>query len=438
MELTALLSFALIPGLIFAALALVRFNDSRTWTAGYLPVVILLLAGFCGAVPLAFLEKTPFVYYNDLILILFMIGLSHQRLRHPARFFDSFREIVKPVLPLVLAMALYFFFSLASLYNSPDVLRSLAVLVTLGKSFLVFMFCLSFLRNRERDILTLLKVLPWFGLYLAAVIYISAHFQMGIGLADLLDWNKGYHIKSSIRTYLGNSNYLAGLLALILPLAIGAGVMEKGFKKALIWICATGIILGLIMTGSHGALLAILLSYGLIGFWFLTKKRAATLCFGILSILAVLYGINDRLILESYNHASHSLQNRLALLQIGSNLFLDNFWLGIGRGISRNEFLATHVHNSLLAAFIESGILGGTAFLALFTILFITLRHKRLIQTNRDLKIISTSILFSFGIALIHSQGEPLLENNLYDLFFWTLMGVQCALPEPVQPRVAG
>jgi O-antigen ligase len=228
------------------------------------------------------------------------------------------------------------------------------------------------------------------------------------------------------------------MLALLLPLTIASTVIERsGWRKILSYCCILVMGLALLVTSSHGAVLSLILSYLLIAVFFYPLRRKIVILFMVVFAAGILYGLQTPVFKKSYQHAYHSLLGRLGLFQSGWELFEDHFLIGIGRGISRSEITSTNVHNSILTAFLETGIGGGMSFLAILVIVLNRVRKNAIsLAYHEEWSPISKGIFISLGTAVLHSQVEILFEKNLYDLFFWSLAGLGFVLPLDLNTRL--
>jgi len=126
----------------------------------------------------------------------------------------------------------------------------------------------------------------------------------------------------------------------------------------------------------------------------------------------------------------HSYLGRIALWQKGLVLFSDKAFLwGIGPGISRYLFKATSVHNSILTTYLETGILGGSVFVASMLILMVGLIKKFFRLQKHEITTCNSSSLFlgiliGIMVGIVNSMVEPLLGKCTYDAMFWSLVAI--------------
>lgn len=185
-----------------------------------------------------------------------------------------------------------------------------------------------------------------------------------------------YRVKNAVVLPLGASNYLAGFLVVALLVAVWS-VRRDAFLRAPALLVAGG----LLATMSRGALLAVLVV--LLGQVIGRRVGArAGLVAGAglaLVTVALLVAVNlDGVVVDSAPDALQTpTDERMHLLHDAGEAFLANPLLGVG--INRFATVATtsvvhdHAHNMVMHALATTGLLGTTAYLALWITLFVRL-----------------------------------------------------------------
>jgi tetratricopeptide (TPR) repeat protein len=141
----------------------------------------------------------------------------------------------------------------------------------------------------------------------------------------------------------GHQNYVAGYIALTLPIVLGLWMVHGGWKRWL-WFIGLGIqILDLYTTSSRGGWIAVILGFLVFFFplvWFYRSRLRIPVILGMLGILGLLiFSIvkNDRLrpffmALGTGDLENSQLTYRIITNTIGWNMGLSRPWTGLGLG----------------------------------------------------------------------------------------------------------
>lgn len=158
------------------------------------------------------------------------------------------------------------------------------------------------------------------------------------------------------------------------------------------YIATIGYFIGVfivVLSASKGPFLTLIL---LTILYFLLKGKKASLNFYLFYILLLLFSIwiiySDNIALFSRLKNSiilddASTDERIYLLKLSIERFLNNIWLGDSFLISTDRVYSSYPHNLFLEAFLTTGLLGGTIFIY---IMFKTLRYSfYMITKNQNL-----------------------------------------------------
>jgi O-antigen ligase len=202
----------------------------------------------------------------------------------------------------------------------------------------------------------------------------------------------------------GDPNFWGRVLVLGLPFALSLAAMAVSRLERLVWAgCALLIVGGVVMTGSRGALLAVVV---VVVLWALfTGGRAAkALLFAplVLGLAFFIPGVGSRLLtLGTINAGATtlgvgdpSLEGRVAAQKVAFHVFLDHPILGVGPGnfihvapaylrkLGLNS-LPLAPHNSYLEAGAEGGLLGLLSWLLLLgAAVFVVMRARLLVRAG--------------------------------------------------------
>ncbi len=268
----------------------------------------------------------------------------------------------------------------------------------------------------------------------------------------------------------GQPNPFGGFMGLLAPIALFAGLSYglrlfshlmqtkrinlNSFLLAAYYLgCAGLMVIALVMSWSRGAWLGFGVAM-LVGFVLLPRRWYHSLAIFMLFIVVggVLWssGRLPATIVERVQSATQELfavddvrgvditpenyavVERLAHWQAALNMSRANWWLGVGFGnyeatyptyrlLNWHEPLG-HAHNYYLNVLAEAGIIGISAFLALWLwIIRLTLRLRR--HPEPLVRIVAVGFMGTWTYLLVHSLTDNLFVNNLF-LHLGVMIGV--------------
>jgi len=422
--------------LAFACFALVKLSKNTL-------LIIFLLSILSGSILVPFGDKHVNIFFSDFIFLIVAIRCSittrynlKKTAKHKIQYNFSgigFTAIKNSILLVILFYGIYAFFGFVSfLIVSPDRVRSLYQVVEITKNILYMTVIFHLLRNDERSIQIVLSWIPVVGLG-CAIMVIFAGFNFltqGGEVHTLFNLSKSYVAKNKITSILGRNNYLAALLVFLLPVTTSVTLRKR---IGITWIIPMVIIVALFMTGSRGAILSLIIGISIVLIASCSINYISIFLMSSLSFF--LYFIFTNFSMSPFiERIRHSFVGRFLLWQSGFELFVNNaLFSGIGIGIYRTVFDSSSVHNCILTAYIETGLIGGSAFLLslLFLALGLLKKYFKLRRVKSASSHLFLGILLSLSVGLVHSMGEPLLGQHAYDSLFWPLMAIAFAFPVP-------
>lgn len=248
----------------------------------------------------------------------------------------------------------------------------------------------------------------------------------------------------------GRSNYLAGLLAVSLPLAIALVVTTKGWARAA-WVVATATIgSGLVLSASKGALAACIVGFALA---LVGTGRAGrswrVLGFGMLGLGVIAFAASPLREAAMYrllpSALDFSASERLRLYALAFDQFLRHPLLGVGL----NNFsvvahqlhgVDTVPHNLELGFLAEMGIIGLTALLAWGAALAGALRAPLVVASaagDDRLKALAIGPWAVFLIAFVHNQFESTLYGEQFKVLLFVVVGAAWGLARAHRAQLA-
>jgi O-antigen ligase len=256
-------------------------------------------------------------------------------------------------------------------------------------------------------------------------IFLTMAMVSVIGIININHNGAGYRATS----FFGNPNPLAGYASLIIPVSLGVLMTSVClWERIKLGIFTVLSIIIWILTFSRSAWFSLILTMILV--FSLTKVRKK----GVVLLLVVFLAISAILLLFSniyrsefmkkttLNAAKGSLEVRALCYPIGLNMVKDDLILGIGIGnypllikkyTKVYDFTLHHLHNLYLQIFVETGIMGLSAF-----VFWLVCIVKYLVSSLKALEMTRNYSLFVglVGGVIVY------LFNNLTDVL--TIHGI--------------
>ncbi len=390
-------------------------------------IITLLFSTLLGHFYINVGDRTPKIFFYELVFFFLLFRtLARACLGKTLQSSRSRQLMYKPIDPLLLIMmAAYIYFSIVSIFLTQDYKHSIGILRGVVQSYLLFWLVWRYLRGDSNAIKKIVAILPLIGLVMVLIIVFEVYTNVrDVGL--LFTWSKTGPEKLLVATHLGSSNYPAGILSLLMPISIAAAHLQKGFLKLFTWVCIGVMLTGIIVCSSQGAVGSLLVA-ALI--WcFIDKSKKQKLFRLLLILVCITLFVHSYPVLtgEIFISFARSLSRRVHHWDFFRDNYQQAFFLGAGK-VGIREY---GLHNCILTAFWKTGIFGCLAFTGILSRIFFCVWRNFHRKTN-DLGIdaIKKGVFFSFIVAVTHSMVEQLLENNVYDVFFWSIMAISYAIP---------
>ena len=219
-------------------------------------------------------------------------------------------------------------------------------------------------------------------------------------------------------------NQFAASLLLPCALALAAFLRTKSWT---LWLGATMALLvmglGIAISGSRGAVLALAAALLYIVFRMRTRLLAAGIAFGVLSCALA---FSSNLVQRFSTAGSSGGAGRLDIWRVGLNAFRDHFWFGAGYSnfplaydqaflsVSEHHYTWWHraPHNILLSMGVELGIIGLLLFVIAYVKQFRTLRGIGRQDSLYDVRVAIEGALIGLFVA-------GFFVDILYTKYFW-------------------
>lgn len=271
---------------------------------------------------------------------------------------------------------------------------------------------------------------------MGALIALYAVYQYIIGVEMDAAWVDAESFDISTRAYatFTNPNVLGEYLILVGSLEAGLMWKSRRWLGRLYYTACFGLIaLGLVATGSRGAMLGLMFSAGL--FVLLSEKRLIPL--GVILLLLMPFLLPESLwarLASSVTMSDSSSLYRMSIYRAAMDI-IGHYWTtGIGIGafnqiyplFSFEAANAYHAHNLFLQEFIELGIVGFIIMVLLFLCFFRKL-YSTMRVVPRRFKFLLGAIFGGFAGLLLQGITDHLWFDYSIVLFFWCYIGIGMA-----------
>ena len=276
----------------------------------------------------------------------------------------------------------------------------------------------------------------WVLVSMGALIALYAVYQYIVGVEMDAAWVDAESFDITTRAYatFTNPNVLGEYLILTGSLAAGMMWKMRNWVGKLYYTACFGLIcLGLVATGSRGAMLGLMFSAGL--FVLLSEKRLIPL--GIVLLMMMPFILPASLWARLASSITMSDSSSLYRMSIYSASFdmIQHYWqTGIGIGafneiyplFSLEAANAYHSHNLFLQEFIELGIVGFSILVFLIVAFFQKLYSAMRVVPKR-FQFLLGAVFGGFGGLLLQGLTDHLWFDYSIVLFFWCYIGLGMA-----------
>jgi O-antigen ligase len=240
-------------------------------------------------------------------------------------------------------------------------------------------------------------------------------------------------LKDEIGMSMGRSNYVASILILLIPLAVAGAYTHRGKARWMCSICGALMCMGLFVTMSRGAMLAIVCAVLLS--WPLLRRAGMKLREPVivLGILGLSLAAAPRDLLETdIALFAFRLENpdyeRQEIMKASWDSFLENPVVGVGPGQLGNA-IAHHLlvpqyevdyynsHNLIINSLAEMGLPAGLALLIMIGIVM----RNAWISASQVPNATNIAVWVALLAAVIHNMVEASFAGEQFQVVFWTI-----------------
>ncbi|MBR4934580.1 MAG: O-antigen ligase family protein, partial [Anaerotignum sp.] len=276
----------------------------------------------------------------------------------------------------------------------------------------------------------------WVMVSMGALIALYAVYQYIVGVEMDAAWVDSNNFDITTRAYatFTNPNVLGEYLILTGSLAAGLMWKMRNWVGKLYYTACFGLIcLGLVATGSRGAMLGLMFSAGM--FVLLSEKRLIPL--GIVMLMLMPFILPASLwarLASSITMNDSSSLYRMSIYSASIDIIQHYWQTGIGIGafneiyplFSLEAANAYHSHNLFLQEFIELGIVGFSILVLLFIFFFQKLYSAMRVVPKR-FKFLLGAVFGGFAGLLLQGITDHLWFDYKIVLFFWCFIGLGMA-----------
>jgi len=239
---------------------------------------------------------------------------------------------------------------------------------------------------------------------------------------------------AAAKYYFMNRNSLGALFGCTIPMAMSLSFTTSIRWQKIVYLLASGgMALGTILTYSRSALLGMITGIGVL-FWISRQHRRFLAIIIILSAMFIGWRVSDKFFnrietIENYQEDA-SAMGRIATNYAALAMVRTHPFLGIGPGNFPDRVLeftpsqysywvaeGKQIHNIILQAFAENGIVGGAFFLALITFVLMCGTRHALISSKNGISSLSGGIIASYWGYLAFAQfGQGAYYGALFHL----------------------
>lgn len=306
----------------------------------------------------------------------------------------------------------------------------------LAMSLFLILMAVFFVAKDVIDTEEKLNFVLWVLITMGALVALYAVYQYIVGVEMDAAWvdAESFDIKTRAYATFSNPNVLGEYLILVGSLTAGMLWKMKNWCGRLYYAGCFGVIcLGLVATGSRGAMLGLMFSAGL--FVLLSEKRLIPL--GVVLLLLMPFLLPESLwarIASSVTMSDSSSLYRVSIYAAAMDI-IRHYWVtGIGFGafnqiyplFSFEAANAYHAHNLFLQEFIELGIVGFIVMVLLFLFFFQRL-YSAMRTAPKRFRFLLGAVFGGFAGLLLQGLTDHLWFDYRIVLFFWCFLGIGMA-----------
>ena len=306
----------------------------------------------------------------------------------------------------------------------------------LAMSLFLILMAVFFVAKDVIDTEEKLNFVLWVLITMGALVALYAVYQYIVGVEMDAAWvdAESFDIKTRAYATFSNPNVLGEYLILVGSLTAGMLWKMKNWCGRLYYAGCFGVIcLGLVATGSRGAMLGLMFSAGL--FVLLSEKRLIPL--GVVLLLLMPFLLPASLwarIASSVTMSDSSSLYRVSIYAAAMDI-IRHYWVtGIGLGafnqiyplFSFEAANAYHAHNLFLQEFIELGIVGFIVMVLLFLFFFQRL-YSAMRTAPKRFRFLLGAVFGGFAGLLLQGLTDHLWFDYRIVLFFWCFLGIGMA-----------
>ena len=323
-----------------------------------------------------------------------------------AFIFQKNKNLTAPQLPLMLALVLLIFISVAtSGWVGGGIIQAEKFLRT---AFIPFLMISSIVDSLKKQYIFFALII-----FAAMLMVVNGIVQinndLGIGLMGNRIYTNGSELRITYLGFLSDPNDLGMFLVMSLPLFFFFNEKIPAVLSPITWLSVPLLLYGMYLTNSRGTLLA---GLSLLFFWFWRKYGTVKSIYASLPISpAILYIMSS---FREIDVTEENAQGRLEAWYEGFQMFRESPIFGIGHEGFTDYYRLT-AHNSFVLAFAELGIVGCLTWVGLLVVSIMILHaiakqqylpdqfsmNDRRCTLARDESRVANAMLYSFAAYMV-------------------------------------
>ncbi len=321
-----------------------------------------------------------------------------------------------------------------------------------GRAFFLFLVSVVFAGiiggAGLRPLTRLISIICFFPLVLA-VVQAERNLRLALGAAGsimILTFPYGYRqvLRFGGRYGVGlyETNYLALALVLVLPITFVLSRLTTTGWRRMFWTAGTGILLlEIILTGSRGGFLGLLVISTLISIRFLKQRALAFVVLTCLLIITIVFPTTlgyrlrasglDSDVQDAGTRASD--ETRLEVLKAGLRMIQANPLTGVGLGNFKPSTTAygaqssVIAHNTYLQIAAELGLPALMAFMWLLSVTYVSLTRSQHLAASVDRPDLA-NLAIAMRVGLTGWMISAFFLSAEFEKFFWLMVFLSICL----------
>lgn len=383
----------------------------------------LLLLFTIAFAPLAFSTQTADPFWT-VEQFFFKFAVTALCILYLARVFTE-KQFIAFKTPYNIAFAGFMLMNIAGIFTAKNLFSFISTVYTNGCYIMLFYFTLDYVSDEEKNLKKMLTAV------IAPAVLMALYGMFQSAGIDVVPWQTNFSYRAA--STLGNPNFLAGHMVLVIPVVYAFLPALTGRKRLAMLLAALALTAVLFFTQTRGAYIAYIVSMAVL-FLLLSKYdsenmkkygRGVLVFFLVLAVSGIVYfsvnkNARDRIV-SMVSLKDKEADIRTKLWKNTMYMIKDNFLLGSGAGnfpgkysyyqsksldasyFTDSEYYKTgHAHNDFLQFIAEYGAIGA-GFMFLFVGL-IFYKGIRALKRDAENKYLTAGVIAATAGLVTHGM----------------------------------